>query len=783
MRLIYLSCIFQFLLIFSVNRAIAQKEEIVGKFNEYNKNNYKEKVYVTTDREFYLTGELLWFKVYCLDALHQPSLLSKVVYVEVIGPDSTTSLQAKINVADGIGSGSFFIPTTLNSSSYQLRAYTNWMKNYGLESFFTKEIKIVNAFKKLPSSTNPVNEDFSIQFFPEGGHLVNGLESRVAFEAVDQNGHGLNVEGFIVKNQLDTISTFNTITNGMGQFGIKPSMDDEYTAIVNFKDQTRKFSLPKIESSGFTLHVAETGADITIEVQSTTQSATMAILVHNNQLIIDSEMIEIVSGIGQIKIPKNDLKDGINRITVFNYEKKPVAERQYYKYPKGQLKIEIGADEKSYSKRQKVNLNIQSDNNGGANLSVSVFKLDSLNAGINSNIVDYLFFHSELNEQDIKLTYPLNKAKKEELDLVMLTRGWSSFNWDEVMSSNTKNKKHVSEHRGHLLFGKITNSKNGEPASNISAYLTSISKTPGFYNSKSDKNGNIFFELRDEFDKVDLVLQTNRSVDSAYNLTLSNPFYEEVHLLNYDELNISKEHGEVLNQRNIGMQVMNSYYKNEFNQFVNERLDSSMFFAKPDKAYFLDDYTRFTIMEDVMREYVYEVWVREKKGQFVYMVWSEERDEVFKSDPLVLYDGLPVFDINKIMKLDPLKVKKIEVVANRYFYGNQTYDGIVSYRSYNGDLDGFEIDSHSLILEYEGYQSRREFYSPNYEVMNDKRVPDFRNVLFWNPELIIDSEGNGKVDFFTADESGKYMVVVEGMSKNGQPGFSTFTFEVKDQVN
>jgi hypothetical protein len=129
--------------------------------------------------------------------------------------------------------------------------------------------------------------------------------------------------------------------------------------------------------------------------------------------------------------------------------------------------------------------------------------------------------------------------------------------------------------------------------------------------------------------------------------------------------------------------------------------------------------------------------------------------------------------------MDPLKIKKINITTTEFFLGPREYDGIVSYSTYDGDLGGYELSPGSLVLEYDGLQLEREFYSPQYEtpLTSSSRKPDFRNVLYWSPHL---KTINGKQDisFYTSDIPGKYFVVVQGISDNGLLGASIVKFVV-----
>jgi hypothetical protein len=186
-------------------------------------------------------------------------------------------------------------------------------------------------------------------------------------------------------------------------------------------------------------------------------------------------------------------------------------------------------------------------------------------------------------------------------------------------------------------------------------------------------------------------------------------------------------------------------------------------------------------MEEVMREYVPGVHVRKRKDGFHFLVADKINGGLLEADPLVLLDGVPVFDINKIMSYDPLKIKKLEVVERKY-YSDQLYlPGIVSYSTYNGDLAGFELDPRSVSINYEGLQLEREFYTPQYDSQKKRaaRLPDQRTLLYWTPEVYVDKNGKCELEFYTSDIPGNYRVVVEGLDSDGYAGNAIYNFTVK----
>jgi hypothetical protein len=153
------------------------------------------------------------------------------------------------------------------------------------------------------------------------------------------------------------------------------------------------------------------------------------------------------------------------------------------------------------------------------------------------------------------------------------------------------------------------------------------------------------------------------------------------------------------------------------------------------------------------------------------------------SDPLILLDGLAVFDVNSFMNYDPLKVKSINVVTKKYYLGNTSFNGIIDCKTYKGDLDGFSLDPKAVTLDFDGLQERREFYQPSYASAKDRsgRMPDFRTLLFWNPSIKATVGKETELECYSSDVAGKYALIVQGISDDGTPLFSRTFFSVKRQ--
>jgi hypothetical protein len=769
------------------------------KFDRYRLNNPTEKLYVHTDQDLYLTGETLWFKIYYVDgALHQPGDISKVGYVEILDKDNRPVLQAKISLKNGQGNGALFLPATLNTGNYRLRAYTQWMKNFDPELFFYKTVNVVNTFRRLDEKKTPSAEEqqFHVQFFPEGGDLVAGLRSKVAFQITDSRGNGLNLPGMILNSQNDTIVSFTSQKFGIGNFIFTPQPGDSYRAVITSPTgRSGKFNLPASKEQGYVMEVRDSTTDfIAINIASSApvnQSKAIYYFIHSRQVIATSGVHQWIGGKTSILVEKKNLNEGISHITIFDQYLNPVCERLFFKPVSKKLNLDIQASQSEYGVRRKVFINVSSDSDStafsGARLSVAVVKSDSLQNDLTGNIFNYLWLTSDLKGDVESPAFYADASSPEvraALDNLMLTHGWRRFEWTDVLGNKKQSIKYLPEYRGHLIRGSILDEKD-QPASGIGTYLSSPSKIIQLYTARSKANGEVQFEMKDFWGSKKVIVQTNTSQDSTYQIKLINPFSEEHTSTKLADFDLNPDVANNLLRRSIAMQVQDIYYGDHFINFSDGAIDSSAFYGKADQTYFLDDFTRFTVMEEVMREYVSGVMVRKRRDGFHFLVLNNVRKTLFQDDPLIMLDGMPIFDVDRIMAFDPLKIKKLEVFTGRYYLGPLHFPGLVSYSTYGGDLGGFTPDQKALSLNYEGLQRQRVFYLPQYETQKQResRRPDRRHLLYWNPQVTLDADGKQQLEFFTSDLTGNYTIVVEGLNKNGYAGSKVSSLSVKQFNN
>lgn len=771
---------------------IGQQNTLSQQLVQHSQRAVQEKVFVHLDRPLYLVGETIWFKTFCVDAsLHQPLDMSKVAYLEVLDKEHNPVLQTKISLEEGKGFGSVFIPPFLQSGHYSVRSYTNWMKNFSPDFYFETTITIVNPFSKptiTPASKPTLAYD--LQLFPEGGNLVKGIRNKVAFRAIGENGKGIKFKGTVINQQNDTVAHFEPQKFGIGSFDFIPTDGNQYRVLLN-DTQKRWFTytMPAIQEQGYVMQVKDsTALFLQVIVAARNLQGEVSLLAHSKSVPKFAEKSTLKDGKTVFLVNKNNLGDGITSITLFDNNQQPVCERLYFKRPAQSLALSAKTDKKQYTPREKITIDLTSALNTTpaiADLSVSVYLVDSLPAPEQTFIESYLGLTSDLKGTVESPGYYFQNTGLEAdqaLDNLMLTHGWRRFKWEEVVQTKAPNFAHIPEAVGHLMWGKVVDSKTGLPAPDIDTYLAAPNKRAQLFVSTSDAEGKVFYEMKHFFGSKEVIVQTNTAKDSTYRIEINSPYSEKISSYSVPAFSFDASWKNPLLTRSINMQARNAFLPKSAQQFTTNETDTLAFFGNPDEKYLLDAYTRFPTVEEVMREYVPGVAVRKRQGKFIFRVYDKLQSNIpFEEEPLIMLDGVPIFDTDKIIAFDPLKIRKLEVIDGLYYLGPVAFSGVVSYTTYKGDLAGFQLDPRALVLSYEGVQGRKEFYAPRYDIAEQQksRVPDFRNLLHWSPQLVTDQQGKQTLNFYSSDQTGTYKVVVQGMTRSGMAGSKTQTFEVK----
>jgi hypothetical protein len=372
-------------------------------------------------------------------------------------------------------------------------------------------------------------ENIDLQFMPEGGNLVAGLQSRIAFKAVDEDGKATEVQGSIYDSKQQSVAIFKSEHKGMGTFDMIPQSGENYTAKITFPGGLIKtFSLPPVKSAGTVLKVREINqADsLAISITSTEKSGSYYLVGQSRGVICYGALVNLNKNISSIKIPGTFFPTGITRFTLLNAAMQPLNERIIFINHQDNLHIDVSSIKTLYNSSDSLTLHVHVKDKDGnpvkGNFSFSItdntqVKIDSINS---SNIISNLLLTSDLKGEIEDPGYyfqsnPDGKIK-QELDNLMLTQGWVGYDWKDMIS-HLKPPVYNAEQEFDIK-GRVTRLSK-KPI--VNTHVTMLSKKPSFVlDTVSDKNGRFIFSNIMLTDTPAYILQTRNKNGKSFNVDI-----------------------------------------------------------------------------------------------------------------------------------------------------------------------------------------------------------------------------------------------------------------------
>jgi len=345
----------------------------------------------------------------------------------------------------------------------------------------------------------------------------------------------------------------------------------------------------------------------------------------------------------------------------------------------------------------------------------------------------------------------------------------------ELSAEQEGEKSHYfPETIGPIIYGKIENREHSDPKNHL--FVSTGGKASRTYEVVGTDSNNFAVELPLGIDYEYLYFWSTKYTGT--DITLQDPFDKRPPQLPATSLQFDSSTIEFIEGQSVNMQLSNLYHeytKIHGHQQLKTNKETP-FYGQPEFQYYLDDYTRFPSLKEVFVEYIRYVSHRKKGGSSNFYVWDDYTNSqslannVFFDQPaLVMLDGIPVHDQQWIMNIDPLLIESIDVVTKKYFIGNEVFSGVVNLKTYHHDLAGVELPLSIEKKPYKSLQNPMEFYYPNHgeNASENRRIPDRRNTLYWNPGIEITSEKSEQLQFYTGDTTGEYLIVINGITSQG----------------
>ena len=796
--------IIQGLLLAVVFHTAAQKIE--SALNVLNTQHPPEKIYIHYDKEYYVAGETIWFKAY-LYSNNKPGGMSTNLYLQFADSKGQVIINKMFPVSGAVAKGNIHIPDTLPQGNYYIRVLTAGMLNDD-EGFIYKKNVFVFTGSGTSTPGPAETQNVSLQFFPESGNLVHNIISVVGFKAVDQWGTPVNVNGNIKTETGTTIAPFISYHDGIGKVQFNPQAGTKYVAEIETASGPRTYTLPPVLMAGINLKIQDEKGGKKFQLSRSEKDKAqldnlMLVAEINNHIVYENEIVfeDYPSVIGHLVT--DSLPSGILHFTVFNQDGMPLAERLSF-VDNGEYRgaAEISVTKASVEKRTQNTFEINFPNTIQRSCSVAVIDLPGTSINDNDNIWSRFLLTSDLKGYIYNPAWYFgnkgpsgenqNDSVKQALDNLMLTHGWSRFNWTKILNGQFPENKY-SDPGFISLSGTVKDEKTNESVSggklNIlietedssSQTLEAGVDAKGRFKMDSlvfSGNTNFFYTYTGGNDKQKPVIvfidedpmqkivsfvpkdiakntieknftaaQNKREVDSRYQYVKSRLEEEKELERVIIKAKSNKKPIDIVNEK---------YTTDVFRSPGKVNLDNINEPAN-DKSLNVVDYVKNSIQQIEMQGGGFV-----NRKNFSLMSGRKWAVGVFLNESLV--------DISYLRTIRVQDVALIKFFDAGFVGVGSSYPGgaVAIYTK-----EKFREDEKPDKLHhfgYQGYSITKEFYNPDYNGADAKRtMPDNRSTLYWNPDVYTDTETKSvKLNFFNNDFSKKYKIIVEGFDAAGK---------------
>ena len=820
----------------------------------------QEKVYLHFDNTAYFQGDIIWFSAYVVNATTQTPAQSKVLYVELLSPNGVVLKQLKLKVENGQAHGSFPLVETpieearalrgvmaLPSGFYEVRAYTRTMLNFDEAGVFSRVFPVYEAPKKEGDYSNPAMKRWdnpyeqlrpetdkaktiNMTFYPEGGSLVMGVENRVAFKAMDENGMGVAVKGNVQVDKDEAPIPFTTTHDGMGYFDIVPTKK-RHTVDVAYGDKIHTFRLPEADEEGYALRVDNSRAEHIrgqLSGYAGCQDELLGVMLICRGAVSYFDTISIKQGRALFVVPKENLPTGIHQLHLFNAAGELFAQRHVFVnngIAAGEVRVTASATQ--YAPFEQVKMSVKTSLPDGtpmpATISMAVRDRQNLGTIYEDNVMTNMLLSSELKgyihspEFYFADTSPVHV---QALDLLMMVQGWTRYNWHKMARVEPFYIKHYVED-GLVIDGYVLNRMKDKPIEGATVKMRLYSPDRSQTQETSvitDENGSFGFSV-EEFDgKWDMFLsvfkdgkeqdcrlkldRASRPTVRAYTLTDT---YLTDDVATADDIEVERLSNEPSLQADPDsvflLDNVDIYGRKKYVDYLTFKA----YDAEEDTEFHLDqgnysymvrdyltekgyniDYSRYTgvMPETITTREEMMTWALEQcpinNRRVLWYLHNEDSEWMKQSytpgfdidmadvKSIIVYDS--PFDYHQIPVVrDVLTMEQLEELEQSKDVGDFMFSRglyVVDISMYPKGLRRSKVKGQRQT-SFRGYSEVPDFYAPEYPDGPIQGDVDYRRTLYWNPSLTTDAEGAASVEFYNNGYSKEFSVSAEGISAGG----------------
>ena len=779
-------------------------QKIDSMLNVYANTYPQEKIHLQLDKKIYRPGETVWFKAYIFSGA-DPSLLSRNFYAELSDPSGTILERKVYPVTESSTAGSFDLPKAIKSRHLHLRAYTTWMTNFDTAFYFERDIRIYDDKQDSAITVTLVPREDKVQFFPEGGDLVAGVETTVAFKANDQFGLPVAIKGSVQDRSGKELLVFESVHNGMGRFLLTPDKGDSLTAV--WKDEKgveHRTGLPAAKPTGAVLRAITANQKVLFSVARSADGGPelkkLTIIGHMHQHLVYKARVNLDDNyMSGGTIPTAQLPSGVMVLTLFDGNMIPVAERVVFVNNHDfAFSPEISVQIKGVAKRGKNSLVINVPDTFKANLSLAVTDVTADGEFPNDdNIISRLLLTGEVRGYVHDPYFYFSSSADSlasMLDLVMMTHGWRRIKWESLARGQVPVIKNPEQDflamRVEVLGVdpyKIAKDESMNVILSRKDSSTQMLSIPHLSGSKFGVMGLVFFDTV----KAYYQFNSNRALSDQAAISFSNGLVKGMKaakpLFNgFDgwtaEDSVYLKRNRYIQQELARVQPIEDARiktlaaatvvakERSLSQKLDDRYASGMFAGGDAYTFDLIDDPFASAMPDIFT-YLQgkvpglQITTGQGPGGAPSLSWRGGRPSVYLNEMQV--------DAQQLQNVSVPDIAMVKVFrpGSGVGFGGGSGGTIAVYTKKGGDSHGADPTAKGLPRAIvAGYSMPKEFYSPNYfENSAANGQEDLRTTLYWKPYVLTDRESRRiNVDFFNNDITKKLRIVLEGINEDGK---------------
>lgn len=671
-----------------------------------------------------------------------------------------------------------------------------------------------NISRSIPIVLNKID----IQFMPEGGTMVNGLENYIAFKAINEFGKPVDIAGYITGKNGDTVARYESVKFGMGKFLLQPKEGEYYTAhITKPANISKTCLLPVADIRGISMAMKEDNNKLFLRLQSTYQR-TIKLVAQCKGTDYWTENIELREGVQLVKVDKELFPAGITQFTLYDETGRPLAERLFFMNTNKKLTLSITPDKPQYQPREKVSLQIETtDENKNpvpSNLSLSVVddKLWTMADDKQHNILSWLLLGSELKgkiEEPNFYFKPGEQKAAAALDLLMLTHGYRYYDFIPYVLEQEKLK--FTGDLENVVSGNVVNEK-GELTP---AKVFLISHVPGSkaITAVTGKDGIFFFSNLEPQMNYYVVAQSLKpkekiSINILQQGIGQDPFketglFKKMEKSNDDILAIFKPGFKAMEQKQVtaGIKLMEELKIPERANALSEVVVTTAYgySMQRDRAAAVNiisakEIVNINLLQNGLAGKVagVNITARGNAGEAPFVRLRGSTSLAGYSEPLYVVDGVPVAKLDASLNTNDIEsVTVLKDAAATAIFGCMAANGVVIVNSKRSPHDSklklnlsskHFLASKHFITAGTAYSVVKRFYAPIYTSTETETRGDFRETIYWNPVVQTDENGKATVDFYNSDATTTFRAVAEGTGYNGLLGYAEKTYSAKAPI-